>query len=241
MEKAIIVGILALLLGAIALLIGWMGYGGFMFGIPAILLAIYPYRKGHKWLGIFAIIFSCIGIAESFVMMGIVVPAVEKMVKPELVTAKIGEPVKIDGLALTVNDVKTTKWVVGRYFGEDRSFPSKEGYKFVMLFVVVNNTGVKSEMINIWNVTITTDKGYIYKKLSSGDIFRYEKSRQPTELELREYNCSPIEEWKEIPPGEWTEGCYFFEIKEDNEPAMFNFQTEVIGGKIVSIDLTKTK
>jgi hypothetical protein len=42
-------------------------FGGYVYGIPAILLAIYSYKKGHRLLGIVGIILSCIGIAESFV------------------------------------------------------------------------------------------------------------------------------------------------------------------------------
>jgi len=172
--------------------------------------------------------------------MQVFIPSVERKITPKHVMARIGEPVKINGIALTVTNVKTTKWVVLKSFSGERSFPSKEGYQFVMLFISINNTGTKSESIHIWNETITTDKGYTYEALSRMDIeTRYDWSREPTDLELREYYCVPIDTWNEIPPGEWTGGCYYFEIKEDHEPATFSFRTELTGGKVVSIDLTR--
>ncbi len=58
-----------------------------------------------------------------------------------------------------VKDIKMTRWIVLYYVGKKRAFPSDVSYKFVMLFVTLNNTGSKFESImNIRNLTITTDK-----------------------------------------------------------------------------------
>ena len=184
------------------------------------------------------------GIAETIAVMVVLVPsferAIENITKTTVISAKIGEAVKVNGISLTVKDVKTTKWLVLDYLGGKKAFPSKDGYKFVMLFVIVNNTGPKTEsMFNIWNESITTNKGYLYERISISDVemSRYDKSREPTETELKEYYCLPLQTWKEISPGEWTGGCYFFEIKEDHEPAIFSFNTGAIGGKIFNIHL----
>ncbi|MCD6479070.1 MAG: hypothetical protein J7L44_04265, partial [Candidatus Diapherotrites archaeon] len=66
-----------------------MGYGGYLFGIPAILLAAYSIKKEQKILGIIAIIFASIGIAESFIVMHILVPFVERTLEEGL--GKFGE------------------------------------------------------------------------------------------------------------------------------------------------------
>jgi hypothetical protein len=223
-------GILAVLLGAIALMIGWMGYGGYMFGIPAILLAIYSYKKGHKLMGIVAITFACIGIAETFAVMQLFIPTGERVIKevveettPKIITAKMKEAVRTNRLTLTVESVKTTKWIVQSYMWEDRSFASKTGYKFVMIFVKVKNVGTESEHVFFWNITLTSDKGYEYENLRSYEIVtRERKNRKPTSEELKEYKCREIL-YEELPPGEWIEGCFFFEIKEEHNPATFSF------------------
>jgi len=74
--------------------------------------------------------------------MGILVPSVERTIenitKTTVISAKIWEAVKVNGISLTVKDVK--KWLVLDYLGGKRAFTSKDGYKFVMLFVILNNT-----------------------------------------------------------------------------------------------------
>ena len=115
----------------------------------------------------------------------------ENISKTTIISAKIDETVKINGIFLTVKNVKTTKLLVLNYLGEKKSFPSKDDYKFVMLFVILNNTGPKSEsiMFSVWNKSIITDKGYLYEKISDWEIInRYGKSRKPIEIKLKEYN-----------------------------------------------------
>mgnify|MGYP003878504009 CR=1 FL=1 len=70
--------VFALICGVVALLIGWMGYGGYIFGVPAILLGAYRYKKAGGVLPILSIVFGSIGAVESFVVGHIVVPAIEK-------------------------------------------------------------------------------------------------------------------------------------------------------------------
>ena len=65
---SLLCGILAILLGIITLLMDWIVPGNLIFGIPAILLAIYSFNKGHTMLGIVAIIITFIGILGTILM-----------------------------------------------------------------------------------------------------------------------------------------------------------------------------
>jgi hypothetical protein len=55
---------IALILALIAAGIGWMGYGGFMFGIPALIIALLDLKR-ERTVALVVLIFACIGIIES--------------------------------------------------------------------------------------------------------------------------------------------------------------------------------
>jgi hypothetical protein len=66
--KKIKKAIFALVLGLIAAGIGWAGYGGFIFGIPSLILGVHVISTEFdlsRTLGIIAVIFACLGIIES--------------------------------------------------------------------------------------------------------------------------------------------------------------------------------
>jgi len=102
-----------------------------------------------------------------------------------------------------------------RLFRYKKAFPSKDNYKFVILFVILNNTGSKTEGINILGELLVTDKGYSYKEVSDLEIMnRYNKFREPTETEFKEYYCLPLQRWKEIPPREQTADVTFSRLRK---------------------------
>jgi hypothetical protein len=72
MKEGLVAGVVAIFLGMLAIFIGWTIIGGLGLGIPALLLAMRSYRKGHRLLGVFGIIFSCVGIIEGLAIAGIV-------------------------------------------------------------------------------------------------------------------------------------------------------------------------
>jgi hypothetical protein len=230
----LIISILAILSGIIALLIGWMGYGGYMFGIPAILLAIYSYKKDHKWLAGLTIIFSCIGVAESFVMMNIVIPTVT----PKGFTSKIGEIIDIDGFDFMVNSVNQANVYIdySEILEDYKAVLAKPNYKFVKVKVTIKSK-IKEGTPPLINLTLVTDKGYLYNPTY---IYRYQTDREVRNATMEEVNiyyCKEFSEFKSIPPGETSEGCLFFEILENTNPTKLEFQTKLIGGKAISIDL----
>ena len=74
MRKAIIFSILALILGIIASAIGWMGFGGYICGIPAIILGILAFKGKTvaKVIGVLALILGVIGAIETTTMYGVI-------------------------------------------------------------------------------------------------------------------------------------------------------------------------
>jgi DNA-binding beta-propeller fold protein YncE len=72
LKEGLVAGVVAIFLGMLAILIGWTIIGGLGLGIPALLLAMRSYHKGHRLLGVFGIIFSCVGIIEGLAIAGIV-------------------------------------------------------------------------------------------------------------------------------------------------------------------------
>jgi hypothetical protein len=236
----LVISILAVLLGTIALLIGWMGYGGYMFGIPAILLAIYSYLRGHKILAGIAIIFSCIGIAESFAA-SVFVASLQQSTTPKAVSAKIGRTVDIDGFDFTVNSIKQSDVYIdySNILNDYKAVSPKPGYKFVEVKITVKSKKKEESLLSkLINLTLITDKGYLY---TSAYVDRYQTGRNvrdATTYEIDNYYCKKFDEFEKIPPGETSEGCLFFEILKTANPIKLEFQTDIIGGKTVSIDLT---
>jgi len=72
MKEGLVAGVVSIFLGILAIFIGWTIVGGLGLGIPALVLAMRSYRKGHRLLGVFGIIFSCVGIIEGLAIAGIV-------------------------------------------------------------------------------------------------------------------------------------------------------------------------
>jgi hypothetical protein len=71
MKEGLVAGVVSIFLGILAIIIGWTIVGGLGLGIPALVLAMRSYRKGHRLLGVFGIIFSCVGIIEGLAIAGI--------------------------------------------------------------------------------------------------------------------------------------------------------------------------
>jgi len=67
-----VAGVVAILLGILAVFVGWTIVGGLVLGLIALLLAMRSYRERHRLLGAIGIIFSCVGLVEALVAAGIV-------------------------------------------------------------------------------------------------------------------------------------------------------------------------
>jgi len=68
MGKRLVTGVVAILLGILAVFVGWTIVGGFILGLIALLLAIRSYREGHRLLGVIGIVFSCVGLVEALMV-----------------------------------------------------------------------------------------------------------------------------------------------------------------------------
>jgi len=249
----LILGVIAILLGAIALLIGWMGYGGYIFGIPALLLATYSYNRDHKVLGVLGIVFSVIGIAESFAVMQVLIPTMKQTIekgfeqlKPEEIEVRLGEPVKLNGIVLTVDNVKISDRVteIG-FLGFNTTYISRPGYKFVLLYITIENKGNKPEStLEIYNESVVTDKGYFYEASYFYQLTekRGYKKHDANELEVKNYACERVSMsiFDKLLPGEKASFCEFFEIREDEKPLAFQFNVGIIKGKVVKVNLAES-
>jgi len=71
MEKGLVAGVIAILLGIFVVFVGWTIIGS-LWGLIALLLAIYSYRKGHRMLGTLGILFACVGLIEGILVASIV-------------------------------------------------------------------------------------------------------------------------------------------------------------------------
>lgn len=164
---------------------------------------------------------------------------VQEEFKPGAISAKVGEPVKLNGLTLTVDSFKTSDRVVDVLGYANTSYKAKPNHKFVLVYLTVRNEGAASETFFICNTTITTDKGYTYHRKFFLEISgEGRESWAATQTEVKEYACKETSLLKSLSPAKQEKTCMIFEIWKDHEPATFNFQTKLIGGKAVSIKLT---
>jgi hypothetical protein len=135
MEEGLIAGIAAIFLGILAILVGWTIIGGLGLGITALLLAIHSYRKGHRLLGVFGILFSCVGIVEGLVVAGMIgflsvltMPTrVETTITPTIRAETVTKTITIITQTITVREtitktlekiastIKTTETIKGEH------------------------------------------------------------------------------------------------------------------------------
>jgi hypothetical protein len=135
MEEGLIAGIAAIFLGILAIFVGWTIIGGLGLGITALLLAIHSYRKGHRLLGVFGILFSCVGIVEGLVVAGMIgflsvltMPTrVETTITPTIRAERVTKTITIIAQTITVREtitktlekiastIKTTETIKGEH------------------------------------------------------------------------------------------------------------------------------
>jgi len=249
-----VVEIFGLIFGSIALLIGWMGYGGYVFGVPAIIIGECFRRKHGGIIPLLTIIFGAVGIAESFVVMQIVFPTVEKTLNEtaesinktvenftESLKKELGikeERIQLpyiieeDGRKLRINFIKVREadFVADNisYF-EPRYkvyFP-REGFKFVIIEYELENIGGKKiSWIDLpAPVELMTDANMSYETLN---FFEMTEGRGWYSIESNE---SKYVNYLCTPnvldylyPGEKILFCKFFEIRENENPEMVKFQ-----------------
>lgn len=184
-------------------------------------------------------VFTIIGISITIGLLTIL-GVVEKEFEYEQLSARMGQPVNINNLDLTVEDVKIHDCLVFKEFWEEpKCHLAKPGYKFVALFLRVENVGNESDVFDIMGEKLITDKGYIYDEVQSYEISGREDYRSATPVEIKKYNLTEIEEMEDVPPGESIDGWKYFEIKEDHEPSKFTFKSG-LWEKNVTVDLTTT-
>ncbi len=160
--------------------------------------------------------------------------------RPKVLRTEIGKPIWIDNFVFEVVDVVETDKVVlnrpirvlknGTWIEEwvNRTFHSKDGYKFVMIQAYIENKGNSSKPFITLNEELLTDNNLSYSRLYYNDIVSEEFKRNPrlsTEDEVKNYKCEN-ENITYIPPRSSREDCILFEIKEDEKPIIFRFRYE---------------
>jgi hypothetical protein len=234
MEEGLIAGIAAIFLGMLAIFVGWTIIGGLGLGITALLLAIYSYRKGHRLLGVFGILFSCVGVVEGLVVAGMIgFLSVLTMPTGKTYVAKMGESIRLDGLTLTIDYMKVTDKLIIEEFGRCYACSAKPNYKIVILYLTIRNEGTrKTYTPSTSNFIIEVDKGYQYEPIWPS---RYDRqSWEIDKSECLQYYCRRIESGKDLLPEEEEKGCIFFEILERTNPAKLMYEG-YIGGRETKI------
>jgi len=195
-----ILSILSLILGPLALFftfaIGWPGYGGYIYGIPALILGILAIKWGSKiWkiIGIIGMIFALVGILN-----------LTAYILKEKKTYKIGDEIKANDLVLTVYNFKD-------YVSNESlsvCFPDIEE-NCIAVEVGVKNIGESSQgvysVFSLWYIkknekyySSTPNKGYYFTPYG---LF--------LEEEISEFKSIPI------PPGQEIKGTLIFKIPRE--------------------------
>ena len=249
MEKGLVAGVIAILLGILAVFVGWTIIGGLVLGLIALLLAICSYREGHRLLGAIGIVFACVGLVEGLMVAGIMglfsIPTMfaktgikttttTETTKSGLV-AKIGEKIHLpNGITLTVDYVNVTDKFVTK---ECYACSAKPKYKIVIVHLTIRNDGIR-ETSTLWrsDFIIEVDKGYQYDPIEI-ELLRYERqSWKINETECLRYYCK--DSWAgSLLPEEEDYGCIFFEILATTNPAKLIYHSYTYGD--VTILLTK--
>lgn len=232
-SKVGIAEIIGLLLSIIALLIGWMGYGGYLFGIPAIVLGFFYYREKGGLVSLLTIIFGCVGLAETVVVMHLFLPALEETLEEELGIEEktislphVFELSEGEKLKLVSLDVQKVDYVSENFISQEyRVFFPREGFDFYIVRYTVENVGGKKiRFVDLPAAfeLITTNETYETLTFYEMDEERGWKSFTTNETEYANNLCEKF--FDDLYPNEKASSCVFFEVRKNEKPSKLKFQ-----------------
>jgi hypothetical protein len=217
----------ALVLAIIAMAIGWMGYGGFIFGIPALILGILAVRDAgaSRTVGIIGIVFACIGIAESVAAVAFIA-AVTESTSPREVTGAAGTEVRVGNWGVIVSEpIYTSKFYErGLFFENDyRAFTPTAGYQFALVKMKVINRGVEENSPDFYDIKLVTTEGLKYESKYGFEL----KSTSETYAEPPSPLCEHIY-LSSVLPREYVEGYLYFEIPSGAKADSLTFKSGIL-------------
>jgi hypothetical protein len=158
LEKGLVAGVIAILLGLFAVFVGWTIIGS-LWGLIALLLAIYSYRKGHRMLGTLGILFACVGLIEGILVAGIV--ALFSVLTTSANTGIETTP----SSPLTVSKIyslRVLEVIVDKVYDID--------YDYFILMIEAAYNGRESWDFSTSKLYLVSDKGYKYSSSYSPAI-----------------------------------------------------------------------
>jgi len=227
-----IVGAIGLILGVLSMLIGWMGYGGYFFGLPAIIIGITLYRRDKGVLPLLAIIFGAIGLAETIAVVHIFIPAIERTMeeiglKEEYITLphtfEIYEGKMLEMYALQVKKADYVSYEASG--GEYIVRRPRKGFVFYVVKFRVKNVG--GSIIHVTDLPccfeLSSDKNMKYEERW---FYQMTKERgyevfHSSDEKYAENLCHYI--GHDLYPEEEEEGCIIFEVRENEKPVKIGF------------------
>jgi len=233
-----IIEIIALILGLIAFLIGWMGYGGYLFGIPAIVIGFIFYRKYKGIISLLSIIFGCIGLAETIAVMHIFLPSLQyafnetisELSKEKEITSlpyiiQLSEGKKLQISSIEIKKVNYVTENISYFTQNFKVYSPREGFTFYIVRYTLKNIG--GEKINIFDLPtlaklITTNNSYNPLYFFEMTTERGWQSFETNELRYADNICES--HLRELYPNEEITNCIFFEVRENEKPEKLKFQ-----------------
>jgi len=251
-KRSIIIEVIALILSLIALLTGWLVYGGFIFGVLAVILGTIYYRKNKNVVSLLSIIFGCIGIAEAIATGLIVISIIEMSNKTiEAIneslslkevqisslpyTFQIGEGKKLQLSDIEIKKVDYVTKNISFLVPSFRVYFPREGFVFYIVKYTLKNVGSKKidgfDLLNSFE--LITDNG-VYEPLDFYEMAeeRGWKSFETNDIKYTNNICERFGKFFDnIYPNETIISCIFFEIRENEKPKGLRF--------MVGLSLTK--
>ena len=207
MEKGLVAGVIAILLGLFAVFVGWTIIGS-LWGLIALLLAIYSYRKGHRMLGTLGIIFACVGLIEGILVAGIVA-----LFSVPTTSAKTGiETTPSSPLTVSkIYSLRVLEVIVDKVYDID--------YDYFILMIEAAYNGRDSWDFRTSKLYLVSDKGYKYSS-SYSPATRY-----------------PLSFFVELKNGEAVKGQVAFKLPKGEKPSKLTYDDEYRRIKVEVADI----
>lgn len=215
---------------------------GYVFAIIAIILGAYlvAKRAGKTLplvLGVVLLVIAVpalIGTAFTHAVFWSMKGVVEEVVKTNVLSGKVGEPVKAGDWEITVLSVKEASCISS----DDTYYVAKEGYKAFIVKLRIKNVGGETRpALEIWSFVLVTDANKSYGKAYLSDL-EYVFSRNVTEeMKARAVALEQLDLTASIAPNTVAEGDMLFQIPSDEEPESIRFKVGITGGYEVAVNL----
>lgn len=239
--KTVVLFLLGFFLALFAFPVAWATSAllGYLFAIAGIAIGAYMVAKGESAklpfiLGLVLMIFSFLVLLGTFIVhmaLWSLAETAKEATKVVNLTGTLGQGVKAGDWVITAVDVRETAYIRS----DNTYYKAKEGYKLVVVKLIVENVGKETNSPPIYGFVLVTDAGRSYDRAYLFDLDLVWNASDEIVKSAVEFR--PLDTTALVAPGSAVEGDVLFQIPTGENPEWLYIRMGVVGGYEIAIKL----